>query len=1278
VIRFPAPSFFWRLIRRSGRAFGTVVFGLIVLLAITVGVLRAFVLPNVDRFRPQFAAMASDVVGRPVSLGPISGGWSGVRPWVTVSDVVVHDPQGRPAFRLERIEARVGWSSLVALDLRCRALILEKPEVVVRRDRSGQISVGGIPIAADAGPSRFPDWLFSQHRVVVTGAKVTWVDETRSAPPLQLDQVEFDLRNRGRVHRFLLSAKPDFDVGTAVEVRGEFRGGRRQDLRNWSGRAYLRAPYLNLGAARQWLDLPTPIESGAGQVEGWVEVGGRTVQAATFDVRLAGVTTRLDDTMPPLDVPTLEGRFTWLKTLDGFEAAARSVSMGVAGGGRLPAADVIVRRSEAKGNLPAKLQVESDHLDLGPMLHVLAYLPMDPRLRRAIADHRPAGRLRELSFALQTPAAGPSTYSFSSRFEGVGVDASGRIPGVRNLTGSVTADQNGGEVHLDATRVSVRAPLVLDDTLALDRLTAVLGWKLEPDAIVVDFRNVSAGNADVAARANGTVRQDGAGTTVMDLVATIDRASATSVWRYLPKEVGADTRAWLRGAIRGGNASQGKVVLKGDLARFPFDDGSGAFEISAEVADGTLVYAPEWPAIERIQGTLRFTGKRMAIDARGEVLGARLAGVQVGIADLSADDTIVTVKGQATGPVSTFLRFLDDSPVGAMVGNVGAGVRATGDGALGLQLQLPLHRLDDTKVAGTFLFQGNRVEGLVGLPPVDRLRGTLEFSEKGARVQKGQAEFLGGAARFDLATQAGGVVKVEASGTSPVAVLRQHAVHPVLGRLSGAIDWNSVTTVRPGRFEITVDSNLVGLAVDLPAPLGKATADVVPTRFQLQTRKNGHWLSAVVADRASVVAILDDADGGWVLRRGAVEFGGPARMPEQNALTARGTLARLDLDEWQAVLPKLGPDAPTASNSPIAALPVTLDLRFGTVEAYGREFNDVALSGQRRSENWRLAVAAKAIEGALEWYPRGRGRFVGKLARLYVPDPVPGPQPGGDLVDGGDLPEVDVQIDHFTVGPLNLGQLVLQAAPEGATWALRKLDVRNPDGHFTAQGGWQLDQGKPRTQMAIRIEAQDIGRMLARLNRPEGVSGGTARLAGMVEWQGSPLRVDTASLSGRLSLEARGGRFTQLEPGIGKLFGILSLQALPRRVALDFRDVFSDGFAFDDIVANSVIDRGVMRTDDFRMVGSSAKVSMKGTVDVVHESQNLIVRVIPSITDSIAVGTAIVNPLAGLIALIVGKALDNPLDRVIAFEYQVTGPWTDPVVAKVQKAPIIPERSGRR
>jgi uncharacterized protein YhdP len=108
----------------------------------------------------------------------------------------------------------------------------------------------------------------------------------------------------------------------------------------------------------------------------------------------------------------------------------------------------------------------------------------------------------------------------------------------------------------------------------------------------------------------------------MDLVATIDRASATSVWRYLPKEVGADTRAWLRGAIRGGNASQGKVVLKGDLARFPFDDGSGAFEISAEVADGTLVYAPEWPAIERIQGTLRFTGKRPARRRAGRDCGS--------------------------------------------------------------------------------------------------------------------------------------------------------------------------------------------------------------------------------------------------------------------------------------------------------------------------------------------------------------------------------------------------------------------------------------------------------------------------------------------------------------------------------------------------------------------------------------------------------------------------------------------------------------------------------
>lgn len=1276
-IRSPL-SRLWRFVRRSGRWLRAAAFVAVVAAAVLVGAMRAFVLPNADRFREPIARTATDLVGRPVTLGRIEGGWAGFRPWVSVSDVVVHDAEGRPAFRLDRVEARLGWSSLVALQLRCRALVLEHPQVVVRRDARGQISVGGVPLASDTEPSRFPEWLFSQHRVLVTGARVTWIDEQRGAPPLDLKDVEFDLRNRGRTHRIRLTATPALDVGTRIDLRGEFRGQPRQDLRTWSGRAYLLAPYLNLGAARRWAELPVLLDSGAGQVEAWVETGAYGVQAATFDVRLAGATARLDDGMPPLEVPRIEGRLTWLRTADGFEAAARRVAIGLDDGRRLPAADIVVRRAAAANGRPARLQVESDLVDLGSVLHVVEALPVDERLRQALAEHRPQGRLRELAFSLESAEGRPPVYALTTRFEGLAVAPVGRVPGFSGLTGSLTADQKGGQFRLEPRRTVIQAPHWLFDPVALDTLEARGGWTLDDEGLVITLQDVALANRDAAGRGGGSIQRTADGRVVTDLAIAIARVDASAVWRYLPRVVGESTRDWLQGAILAGAGSQGRFVLKGDLDRFPFADGSGQFEIAANLSDGRLQYAPDWPRIERIRGALRFTGNRMQIDAGGETSGARLSDVQVTIADLAAADPLVAVRGRAGGPVADFLKFLTQSPVGAWVGHVEAGVKATGNGSLGLQLALPIHRLEDAKASGAFTFEGARLESLVQLPPLDRVRGTLEFTEKGARMQKASAEFLGGPVRIDLAVQSNGAVRVDATGTTPVQGLRQAFPHSLLDRTSGGLDWTTQVNFRGGKLDVTVDSSLVGLAVDLPPPLGKALADVLPTRVQVQTRRAGLWVSASVSDRASAVVLLDGTDQGYRLQRGAVEFGGPARLPEQNALTARGRLSVLDVDAWQLVLASLGDEGGDAG-APLLALPLTVDLRFGLVEAYGREFRDVALSAQRRAANWQINVASKDVDGVVEWYPRGRGRFTGKLARLHIPDPVEGtPAGSGDAIEGGDLPALDLQVDSFRVGAMDLGQLSLVAVPEGPTWALRKLDLRNPDGHFTAQGGWQFDRGKPRTQMAVRLEVQDIGRMLARLNKPKGVAGGTARLAGQVEWAGSPVRLDAPSLAGRLSLEARKGRFTQLEPGIGKLLGVLSLQALPRRVALDFRDVFSDGFAFDDIVANSVIERGVLRTDDFRMVGSAAKVSMKGSVDIVNETQDLDVKVIPSVTDSIAVGTAFVNPLAGLIALVVGKALDNPLDKVIAFEYDLKGSWAEPVVTKPQKAPFVPDRSGRR
>lgn len=370
------------------------------------------------------------------------------------------------------------------------------------------------------------------------------------------------------------------------------------------------------------------------------------------------------------------------------------------------------------------------------------------------------------------------------------------------------------------------------------------------------------------------------------------------------------------------------------------------------------------------------------------------------------------------------------------------------------------------------------------------------------------------------------------------------------------------------------------------------------------------------------------------------------------------------------------------AGKPADAVPsaIATDVQFGALTVLGREFHEVVLRVQRRGTGtlWDGTVASREVKGRLDWLPANRGRLVARLERLHLPDAAPSASvTPGPTMTGHDLPALDITADSFRFGTLDLGALVFRAMPEGGKWDIEKLDLSSADGHLEAQGGWASVRGRPRTNLDFRIEAMDIGKVLKRFNRPEGVAGGTATLWGSVEWDGSPQRPDLPSLSGKISLEAKRGRFTQLDPGIGKLFGILSLQALPRRVTLDFRDVFSQGFVFDEITGDGAIQSGVLHTDNFRMLGSSASVLMKGNIDLANETQNLDVTIVPSITDSIAIGAAIVNPVAGLAALLLGKALNNPIDRIIAFEYRVTGTWTDPVVGKANR-PVPQSPPARR
>jgi uncharacterized protein YhdP len=373
-----------------------------------------------------------------------------------------------------------------------------------------------------------------------------------------------------------------------------------------------------------------------------------------------------------------------------------------------------------------------------------------------------------------------------------------------------------------------------------------------------------------------------------------------------------------------------------------------------------------------------------------------------------------------------------------------------------------------------------------------------------------------------------------------------------------------------------------------------------------------------------------------------------------------GELALLDLDHWRGIL---------GQSSAGASLPgfAGLNLKFGALDAFGKRFNDLSISAKMQEGGWQAKIESRELAGSVHWNPEGRGRLQARLGYLAIPDSAPAKLGvPSEAPQEKELPALDIIADSFSAKKKELGRLELLAVQENEDWRIQKLRVSNPDGSLQMDGLWQGWRSRPITNANLHIEAQDLGKLLARLGYPETVKRGTAKLDGQLSWAGSPQDIDLPSLAGKLKLEAKNGQFLKVEPGVGKLLGLLSLQSLPRRLTLDFRDIFSEGFAFDSISGNAHINRGVARTDDFRLEGPAAKVHIQGETDLARETQNLKVRVAPNLGSGVSVAGAFLGgPVVGITAMVAQKLLRDPIDQIAAYEYSITGTWDNPDAAKV-------------
>lgn len=742
---------------------------------------------------------------------------------------------------------------------------------------------------------------------------------------------------------------------------------------------------------------------------------------------------------------------------------------------------------------------------------------------------------------------------------------------------------------------------------------------------------------------------------------------------------------------------------------------------SGQTASAATVHAnAQWPEFTQVSGTLLLTSHSLDVrNASALAYGARITAVNGGLP--SFHNGVLSISGKAQAPATDALRYLIDSPINQQLGGVFDTVQAQGPMALDIALKLPLDDMQAATLKGQATLQGVDVRWSRDLPRFAKVRGTVDFSHSGFNLALNAPDVLGGPVSLRGGQQQGKALQLQASGSFSSAGLRaaDQDWMQTLGKvLQGQAPYTLNITQQRGAPEAVLElrSNLVGAAIDLPPPLGKpasAPDSLLYTRTPLPPGADGARRNVVQVDLGGIAqaryvleeplpASAQNAAAGaassqdFRVLSGGLAIGPQAALPQPStSVQANVRLPVLDFDAWEAALKPLLPhdSAPTpvvfragADRGLAALLPTTAALDIGRLTFMHRIINQVVIGGSRSGDLLQANVNSRQMSGYIGWQTgsgNNPGTLSARLARLELPK-----SSDSDverLLDEQpkSIPALDIVADNVDLHGHHFNRLEVQAVNRGRVdgskeWQLTHFQLTAPDGVLTGSGTWtalgaqltapgSADAASParRTAMQFSLAISDAGGLLGTLGKPGLLKGGKGEITGNLAWLGSPLNLDFPSMDGQFKLQLGSGQFLKADPGIAKLLGVLSLQSLPRRFTLDFRDLFSSGFAFDKVDADVGVQSGVASTRDFRMSGVAASVRIEGSTNLASETQNLRVVVVPNINAGAAsLAYALVNPVIGLGTFLAQYIAREPLARAFTHVYDITGTWITPIVTE--------------
>lgn len=1244
-----------------------------ILLAIAVGLFRLF-LPRVPEYQEEIKGWASAAIGMQVEFSGMDARWRLSGPELAFYDAqLLRQSSGVRIVAAEEVRIGVGLMRLLfEQSLVVERLVIREAGVDIRQTEGGDYLIQGMTVEELLDTGRDKPAAALNIEVIGEEIEVRFMQHGDRRPHFfRVPRVRVSA-NDNRIAADAVIRLPN-ELGGQLSVSASELLVDISEERSWD--IFVEADDIDLPGWSAMVGSNKNFQSGIGDMELALAFSSGGISNAAAELDFTEISLAGDEFFD------LSGRVEFDASQYDWLVAANELVVSFQDH-EWPESTLRVEASvDDEGNI-IMMDARASYLNLGDLTVLNPWL--DEKQRNLLIDISPSGIVRNLIATVSEIDLELPRFDVSAELDRIGIlDAPGR-PGVRGFSGLLRANRAGGRLEINSDDTEIKAPEYFSDVLTINNADGTVIWRNSNNQTTILSDSIALTGDFFQSKSNVQliVSKDGTSPDI-DLasvwsVSDIDRAK-----RFIPRKgLSPKLYEWFQMALVSGAITRASTSLQGPLDKFPFDDGEGRLLMEASVRNLTFKYHREWPATEQsdmeviLDNVHLYTTENRSLSAGIPVVNAK-----VDIPDLRVP--VLSIQSFSTGTLEAIHAFSTQSPIAKIFGGQLSRVAVSGEASLNLDLTVPLkrERIDEFEFVAR-IRSNNGSLAIDGLnPPITDLIGEVTIGREDISSEGLAATFLGEPVEISLERSAepNFTVVATATGIATAAGIVDGLAPPLEGLINGATSYQARILFPNNKEElqspltIQIDSDLEGLGVSLPSPVGKEPDKTLQVYGDIRFMPGGELIesSGFAENLLAWQLAFNRPQDFWDMDRGVITFGGDQmQQADTRGLHIRGTAGVVRLQDWLS-LSRSG-EKKVGVAERIRSIDLTVDDLF----LIGQHLRSHRIKVDRSARDWLVQFDGEDIVGSV-FVPYdfdGERAMVLDLERLHLPGDDTETE-SDTLLDPRTLPAIDLTAQDFAFGDRYLG--VVRAQVDKTENGLEAATITTTDESFSivGNGRWLADDSDPlgsHSYITATLTSTNVETTMSRLDYQPGIVSDDMSMLLNLDWSGGPREEFFDALDGKVEVRFGDGQLEEVEPGAGRMFGLMSIVALPRRLSLDFRDVFAKGFGFDSISGTFNIDDGVTQTCDLSLEGPAADIGIVGEANLVNRTYDQTAIVSANVGNTLPiVGAVVAGPQVAAALLIFSQIFKKPLQEVGQVYYGISGSWDDPDIESTNSAAFV-------